>query len=193
MRRVGLSYAIEISFSSADPDKAARIVNAVAETYIRDQIEEKSEAARQASQWLESRLSDLRTRMNAATLRVQEFRARHDYSIGRRRDDPANNKGQQQVGTTVDEKLLEPTLEELETTAETYRKIYESYLQAYTSSVQRHSYPVSDARIITAATRPLSKSHPRTTLLLALGALIGVIIGIGVAIGRHTIGNRVRR
>jgi len=186
IRRVGLSYAIEISFSSSNPEKAALIVNATTEAYIQDQIDSKSDAARQASRWLESRLAEIRMQMNAATIRVQEFRTKHDYSIGRKREEIASAAKQAAAGS--EQAPLEPTLEELETTAETYRKIYESFLQAYTSSVQRQSYPVSDARIITPATQPLSKSHPRTMLLLALGGLIGFILGVSAAIARHTFG-----
>src|SRR5258707_3699806 len=53
VRRVGQSYIIEISFSSRDPEKAARIANAIADAYIHDQLEAKADAARQASRWME--------------------------------------------------------------------------------------------------------------------------------------------
>jgi uncharacterized protein involved in exopolysaccharide biosynthesis len=184
VRRVGLSYAIEISFSSTDPEKAARIVNATADEYVRDQIETKSASAREASLWLEQRLAELRGQMNEATHRVQEFRARYDYSIGRVQNNGGDAKGQ---SPAVANTRGEPSLEEFETTAETYRKIYESFLQAYMASVQRQSYPAFDARVITPASRPLRKSHPRTLLVLSLAALIGSMLGFGLAVVRHKI------
>jgi capsular exopolysaccharide synthesis family protein len=191
VRRTGLSYAIEIAFSSKDPDKAARVANTTAEAYIRDQIETKSDAAKLGSEWLEQRLAQLRTQLNNATQLAQEFRAKHDYGV-RTRGEKSAEPGRQ----TTDGLLALPrenyTLEELEATAETYRKIYESYLQGFTTSVQRQSFPVPDARIITPATRPLAKSHPRTFLALALGGLAGVMIGFGIAIIRHSLDRSVR-
>jgi capsular exopolysaccharide synthesis family protein len=192
VRRTGLSYAIEIAFSSKDPDKAARVANATAEAYIRDQIETKSDTARLGSEWLERRLAQLRAQLNTATQMAQAFRAKHDYQIRTHADKGAEEPGR---GTT-DNLLASPaedyTLEELETTAETYRKIYESYLQGFTASVQRQSFPVADARVITTATRPLAKSHPQTLLILASGGLIGVMIGFGIAIICHSLDSSLR-
>jgi uncharacterized protein involved in exopolysaccharide biosynthesis len=176
VHRVGLSYAIEISFSSTNPERAAQIVNAVTDAYVRDQLDSKSEAARQGSKWLEERIAGFRSQMNMATKKVQAFKAKHDYRI----PDIARDR---RDGTTT--AGVEETLEELEATAETYRKIFESFLQAYTTSVLRQSYPVSDARVITAATPPLGKSHPRATLIFALSLLIGLMAGLGSAFARH--------
>jgi capsular exopolysaccharide synthesis family protein len=191
VHRTGQSYAIEIAFSSKDPDKAARVANATAEAYIRDQIETKSETAKLGSEWLEHRLTQLRAQLNTATQAAQEFKAKHDYRIPTRAD-----KGTEPRRQATEGLLASPgennTLEELETTAETYRKIYDSYLQSFTASVQRQSFPVPDARIITRATRPLAKSHPRTLLLLALAGLVGVMTGLGISIARHCLDRSVR-
>src|SRR5690606_13723424 len=98
--------------------------------------------------------------------------ARYDYAVAypAAETDPPP-KGASQTEAPIDPSLKKTTLEELETTAETYRRIYESFLQAYTASVQRQSYPVSDVRIITPATAPLSKSSPSGSLIVTLGAL----------------------
>ncbi|MDG4879458.1 GNVR domain-containing protein [Mesorhizobium sp. WSM4935] len=171
IRRVGVSYAIEISFTALDPEGAARIANATADAFVREQIETKTDAAKEGGAWLEQRLGQLRTQMNEAMAKAQEFRSRHDYSVGH------EAKG---GGDTV------PTLEELEVTAETYQKMYESFLQAYTNSVSQQSYPVADARVITAATAPLYPSAPRPKLLLALAAVTGLMLGIGLSFARHS-------
>lgn len=173
VRRVGVSYAIDISFTSADPDGAAKIANATADAFVHEQIETKAEAAREGGAWLEKRLQQLRTQMNEAMARAQEFRSRHDYSVG---SDPADSSSASP----------EPTLEELEVTADTYQKMYESFLQAYTNSVSQQSYPVADARVITAATAPLSPSAPKPKLVLAFAAVAGLIFGIGLSFARHS-------
>jgi uncharacterized protein involved in exopolysaccharide biosynthesis len=180
VRRVGLSYAIEIAFRSVDAKKAALIANATAEAYLRDQIDAKSDSARQGSRWLEVRLAELRDQMKVATRRVQAFRANHDYRLPGKNEETAEARASRGVEGE--------TLEELEATADTYRKIYESFLQAFTASVQQQSYPVSDARVITLAERPLAKSYPRTWLILGFAVLLGLTIGCGIALIRHAFG-----
>lgn len=186
VRRVGLSHVIDISFSSSVPDKAANVANALAEAYVNDQIASRTQGARQGSEWLETRINGLREQMNRAALAVQEFKARRDYRIPPRRD--ATDGDQKTAGpeptTGRHEKI---TLEELESTARTYRTIYESYLQAYTESVQRHNFSISSARVITQATRPLTKSHPRNTLAFTTGTMLGLLGGLAAAFLKHSI------
>ncbi|WP_394886084.1 GumC family protein (plasmid) [Mesorhizobium sp. AaZ16] len=171
IRRVGVSYAINISFTSLDPKGAAEIANATSEAFVREQIETKAEAAREGGRWLETRLQELRAQMNEAMAEAQEFRSRHDYSVRNEAEEGEENA---------------PTLEELEVTSETYRKMYESFLHAYTNSVSQQSYPVADARVITAATAPLFPSAPKPKLMLAFAAVAGVVLGIGLSFVRHT-------
>jgi succinoglycan biosynthesis transport protein ExoP len=51
--RVGQSYVMEIGVQSTNPEKAAKIANAIANAYIDDQLEAKYEATRRASVWLQ--------------------------------------------------------------------------------------------------------------------------------------------
>jgi hypothetical protein len=61
LNRVGMTYVIDIGFTSHDPDKSARLVNALADAYIDDQLDAKFQATRRASIWLQERISELRT------------------------------------------------------------------------------------------------------------------------------------
>src|SRR5450631_3235603 len=81
VRRVGLSYAIDILFTSANPELAAKIANATAEAYIAEQINARGQSVRQSGEWLEQRIDQLRKQMNDAALTAQEFRAKRDYRI----------------------------------------------------------------------------------------------------------------
>jgi polysaccharide biosynthesis transport protein len=186
VRRVGLSHAIDISFSSRIPDKAASVANAVAEAYVDDQIASRAQAARQGSEWLETRINGLREQMNRAALAVQEFKARRDYRIPPRRD-AADGDQKAAVPEPTIGREEQKTLEELESTARTYRSIYESYLQAFTESVQRQTFSISGARVITLATRPLTKSKPKITLALIVGTMLGLLGGLAVAFLKHSI------
>jgi capsular exopolysaccharide synthesis family protein len=190
IRRVGISYVLDVAFASPDREKAARLANAITDAYLRDIVETRSRAARLGSLWLEERVAELRTQMNAAARKVQEFKAHSDYRIARR-DARLGAAGQNDTAEPAS--ASEPTtLEELESTAQILRKIYENFNLAFTDVVQKESYPVSNARIISPATIPIQKSHPKTVLILALGGLIGSLAGFGLALLRGSIEQPVR-
>ena len=67
---------------------------------------------------------------------------------------------------------------ELESNAQSYRTLYDDFLQRYTESVQAQSFPITDARIVTPAAQPLTKSHPKTAVVLLISAFGGVIFGL---------------
>ncbi len=78
IKRVGLSYVIEISYQSRSPDQAARVANAVAEGYIVDSLESKYQASRRAAVWLQDRLKELRTQASTAERAVADFKAKNN-------------------------------------------------------------------------------------------------------------------
>ena len=169
VRRTGLSYAIDISFSFPDPLRAKDVANAVARAYILDQLESRSQYARIGGDWLQQRMVQLRAQMNSASQAAQAFRANHDYRIPR----PS--------GSGADPSATE-TIDELDAAASTYRRIYETFLESYTQSVQRQSFPVSDAHILTEASLPTVKSAPKGLLIFASAELLGCMIGLGLAV-----------
>ncbi|MGY3108737.1 GumC family protein [Bradyrhizobium sp. LM6.9] len=74
IKRLGLTYVMEIGFTSRDPQKAARVANAIADAYIVDQLEAKYQATRRASVWLQDRIKELRTQASAAQRAVVDFK-----------------------------------------------------------------------------------------------------------------------
>ncbi len=80
--RLGRSYVEEISYTSLDPNKAARIANAFADAYIEDQLQAKFEATRRASVWLEQRIGELRQQASDAYKAVQDFKSNNNIIIG---------------------------------------------------------------------------------------------------------------
>jgi polysaccharide biosynthesis transport protein len=176
-RRIGQSYVIEIAFRSTDPAKAARITNAITAAYIRDQLDAKKQIARQAGEWMQERVEELGVQLNSAAAAVQKFRAANGISYS----NSGNNQAQ----------LLDQ-LTQLEARAEAYRKLYESFVQQMTENRQQESYPVSNARVIAAASTPLAKSYPKTKLVLLLSVLIGLLLGGGIAAARSMLDGSLR-
>jgi succinoglycan biosynthesis transport protein ExoP len=76
--RIGVAYAIEIDFESRYPDLAAQVANAVADAYNDLQQTSESGAARQASDWLETRMPELRAKSEAAQRAVVEYKTEHN-------------------------------------------------------------------------------------------------------------------
>ncbi|WGD50677.1 polysaccharide biosynthesis tyrosine autokinase [Bradyrhizobium sp. CB1650] len=78
IKRVGVSYVIEIAFQALSQEQAAQIANAVAEGYIVDSLESKYQASRRAAVWLQDRLKELRSQASSAERAVADFKAKNN-------------------------------------------------------------------------------------------------------------------
>jgi polysaccharide biosynthesis transport protein len=309
VKRIGVTYVIEIGFRSYDPERAAQITNAVADAYIVDQLEAKYQATRRASTWLQDRIKELRDQVSAAEKAVVDFRTKNDivstggsgsgqrllteqqvgelssqliiarantaeakarldridsvlkagvnessfgatvtdtlknevvsklrsqylemaareadwsirygrdhlavvnlrnqlreirnsifeelkrlgetyksdYAIAKQREAGLQTELSQSVTQSQATDAKSVALRELQSTSQTYKTIYDNFLQRYMESVQQQSFPISEARLISAASRPLGKSHPRTLFTLALAGMGGLLLGFAVGVAR---------
>jgi len=91
--QVSRSYVLQIRFSAEDAAKAARITNAVADTYIVDQLEGKYAAGQRATTWLRARVDEMRGQLVEAEQRIVDRRNAGGIA-GEGRIDPL----QQQIG-----------------------------------------------------------------------------------------------
>jgi succinoglycan biosynthesis transport protein ExoP len=78
IKRVGLSYVIEIGFQSTDAARSARIANALADAYVVDSLEAKYQSSRRAANWLQDRMKELRTQASAAERAVADYKAQNN-------------------------------------------------------------------------------------------------------------------
>jgi succinoglycan biosynthesis transport protein ExoP len=308
IKRIGLSYVIQISFWAYSPERAAQIANAVADAYITDQLEAKYQATRRASVWLQDRIRELRDQVSAAERAVVDFKTQNNIvstggadkrllgeqqvaeltsqlvmarthsaetkarldqieSVLRKTDSPADSFGStvtdilknevvtklrtqyaelsaresewslkygrdhlavvnlrnqlreirngifeelkrlaetyksdyaiaKQRENSIEQELAQAvsgsqatdaksvTLRELQSTAQTYKTIYDNFLQRYMEAVQQQSFPITEARVISPASRPLNKSHPKAVLDLAIACLGGIVLGFGIGLLR---------
>ena len=310
VKRDGLSYVIEVSFRSFDPEKAEQIANATVDAYLVDGLDAKYQATLRASTWLEGRIRELRdqasgaeqavvdyeqannivdtdegrdgkeaktaseqrvaelnTQMLVARAQVAEARAKVDriqtvltsnsagavdatvadtlkndvvtrlrsqyLDLASKAQDWAARYGKDHLAvvnlrnqmTEINAAILDEikqiagtyqsdfevakqhadevqkaydaavlqmqendqakvVLNDLKSKARTYRELYENFLQRYMESVQQQSFPVTEARLISPALKPLEKSNPKTLLTLAIAACAGIILGFAVGIFR---------
>jgi succinoglycan biosynthesis transport protein ExoP len=301
IKRLGLTYVMEIGFTSKDPAKAAKIANAIADAYIVDQLEAKYQATRRASVWLQDRIKELRTqasmaqkavvdfktannivdtggrlmneqqlaevnsqlimahastaeakarldRMNdivkqeipdasvadalkndtivklrgqyvdlsskesiwsakygrdhlaAVNLRTQMFEIKKniqdelkriqesyksDYDIAVTREESIKTSLANVVSESQLTNQAQIQLRELDSNAQSYQAMYDNFLQRYMESVQQQSFPITEARVISAATTPLIKSYPKSLIILAAALLGGMMLSFGVAMARE--------
>ena len=76
--RVGVTYVIDISFKSFDPDRAAQIANAAADGFIVDQLEAKYQTIRGATAWLQDRLNELQGQAATAERAVIDYKTKNN-------------------------------------------------------------------------------------------------------------------
>ena len=107
-----------------------------------------------------------------------------DLEISKQHEESVQKQLEQAVAQSQVNNEAQVSLRELESNAQTYRALYDNFLQRYMELVQQQSFPITEARVITAATRPLSKSKPKTVLVLGLAALLGLGFGFAGAAWR---------
>lgn len=78
----GQSRVIQISYTSPDPEIAARVVNALVDVYLVSQLEAKFDALKRASGWLNERLQALRDQARQSEDAVEAFRAEAGLTQG---------------------------------------------------------------------------------------------------------------
>lgn len=305
--RVGLTYVISISFQSFNAERAAEIVNAVADAYIVDQLDAKYKATRRASSWLQDRIKELRDQVSTAERAVVDFKAsnnivntgsidkpllgqqqvtelssqltitraqtaeararldritsvlkpdepdalgatvtdtlkneivtklrtqylelaareadwsvkygknhlavisirnqmreirsaifeelkrlgetyKSDYEIAKQREEGVQKELDRAVALSQETDARTVTLRELQSTAQTYKSLYDNFLQRYMEAVQQQSFPMSESRLISPASRPLGKSSPNAVRILGLACFVGLFLGVGIGMLRE--------
>ena len=73
----GRSRVIRVSATSTEPKLAADVANTLSDLYLVEQLETKFEATRRATEWLNTRVDDLREQVEASEEAVEEYRQRH--------------------------------------------------------------------------------------------------------------------
>ena len=79
--RVGITYLIEVTVRSKDPDKAAHIANALAAAYVAEQVNSKTAMVLGIQQALLSRLTEASAALRASEQKLDQFIVDHVDSV----------------------------------------------------------------------------------------------------------------
>lgn len=107
-----------------------------------------------------------------------------DFEIAKQRENDIQKEYDKAAAQAEKTNQAQVVLKDLESSSQTFRALYENFLNRYMESVQQQSFPITEARLISPAARPLKKSHPKTFLVLAIAACVGIIFGIGIGVLR---------
>ncbi len=108
-----------------------------------------------------------------------------DYEVARSREEALQEGLDAGLGVTAkaNEALVE--LRELESRAGTYRSLLDNFQRRFEEATQQQSFPITDARIITAASTPQFKSYPSSSRALAFYLMLGAAVGAGIGLLRE--------
>ena len=78
VERVGQTLLVNISYQSSDPHEAAAVANAIGRAYMQHKQDAKLEATRGASQWLETQIEQMRTKLQTLEQAILQYRIDHN-------------------------------------------------------------------------------------------------------------------
>lgn len=84
------------------------------------------------------------------------------------------------------------TLSDLESAARSYRSLYDRMLEHSLALAQQQAPPFAEAHIVSEASPPLRKSHPRSMIVLAAAALMGLAAGSAAGAAREKLDRTIR-
>lgn len=158
-----------------------RIVGSLREKYLDLTNREATWAARYGAdhvsvQNIRNQIRDMRRSIADELGRIEET-AKGELEIAQ--------KGQRELETTLanalsktqDANQAQVTLFSLEAAAKSYRSLYDSFLKQHTEAVQRQTYPISDARLISSAS--VTQTGPQTLKIWLTTLFAGGMLGVG--------------
>ena len=72
------SKVVRIGFEDRDPDRAARIANAVVDIYVQQNVDRKVDLSRSAADWLQGQLSTLKGQLETSEVQLYDFKVKND-------------------------------------------------------------------------------------------------------------------
>lgn len=140
---------------------------------------------------LRRQMAEIKKNITDELKRIQES-YKSEYDIAMTREEAIKSSLANVVSESQLTNQAQVQLRELESNAQSYQAMYDNFLQRYMESVQQQSFPITEARVISAASTPLAKTFPKTLVVLAGSLLGGILLGLGAALARELTDNVFR-
>lgn len=125
---------------------------------------------------LRNQLRDLRRSIADELGRIEET-AKGELEIAQKGQRELEASLTSALSKTQDANQAQVTLFSLEAAAKSYRSLYDNFLQQHTEAVQRQTYPISDARLISSAS--VTQTGPQTLKTWLTTIFAGGMLGVG--------------
>lgn len=132
---------------------------------------------------LRDRMRDIRGSIHDEVVRLAQA-SRNDYEVAQKRQQAIEKQLDDTVARTRSNDAAQMALRDLQARAKGYQTLFDTFQQRYMGAVQLESFPISDVRVTSPALPPDSKSKPKGSLILALGAFGGVAAGFAFGLLR---------
>jgi uncharacterized protein involved in exopolysaccharide biosynthesis len=176
-KRVGLTYIVEITFNSTDPERAAQILNAVMETHIAAQMEAKFNSALRDEKWVKDRMNELSSQVSAAQKAVADYKSRSDAAHVAESVDAGKPSSQLTAKTQGDLRILEAA-------ADSSAKAYDNFVRVLRYMEAQQQSSSTEAHVLIEASRPLEASSPKSGIVLAISTVGGLLFGVAIGLLR---------
>jgi polysaccharide biosynthesis transport protein len=136
---------------------------------------------------------NLRTQMNELRRSILDELGRiaqsykSDYEIAKSRVDGLEKNLESLVANSQVINRDRLGLRDLESSAQVYHTLYDSFLQRYMEAIQQQSFPITEARVISAAAAPERKSAPQTFIVLGIASALGLVLSFCAALMREAV------
>jgi succinoglycan biosynthesis transport protein ExoP len=130
---------------------------------------------------LRNQMFEIRKSIFDELKRIEET-FKSDYQIAMAREQSIERSLAEAVSQTQATNQAQVSLKDLDSNAQTFRALHDNFVQRYMESLQQQSFPFTEARVITHATRPSSKSQPSTPLVMAAASVGGLLLAFGAAL-----------
>ena len=140
---------------------------------------------------LRNQMAEIQNSIRNELQRIAET-YKSDWEVAKQHEDSVQKQLDYAVSQSQTTNQAQVSLRELQANAQSLQALYDNFLQRYMESVQQQSFPITEARVISAAVRPLHPSNPRTLLLLAGATIVCLALEIAGGAWRE-ISDRVFR
>jgi polysaccharide biosynthesis transport protein len=138
---------------------------------------------------LRNQIQEIRRSIYHELGRIEET-VRSDYEIAKKRQADFDNSLAKLISQSTETNQAQITLFTLDATAKSYRRLYDNFLQRHTEAVQQQTFPITEARQISAASA--IKTAPKTAQVWMVTIIAGGLIGAGLGALREITDRRFR-
>jgi polysaccharide biosynthesis transport protein len=175
----------EVPDASVADALKSEIINRLRQQYLDLAAKEATWAGRygkdhMATVGLRNQIREIQRSIKNELSRIAEAN-KNEYEIAKAREQAIQDILSNAVSTSQTVSQAQVGLRDLESNAQSARALYDSFLARYMESVQQQSFPISEARVISAATAPSGPSAPRSSVIVFTALFGGFVMSMGLA------------